>query len=546
MISSRGRRWGERAAAVLGGAVLLGGGAGAQSMTTELVVDGLNRPAYAAAPEGDHQRLFVVELKSGLIRIVRDGAILPAPFLDLSAVISTTWQVGLFSVAFHPQYESNGYFYVYYIDLFGDSVLERYTVSAGNPDVADPTSATTVLVVLQPDEIHNGGMAAFGPDGYLYWALGDGGPQYDPNCMGQAVGSPLGKMLRIDVDRGAPYSVPASNPFVGVPGTLDEIWAIGLRNPWRFSWDAATGELFIADVGQITMEEVDVEPAGFPGGANYGWSVEEGTGCHTTSSCTGTPPCGDPVYTRPVHAYDHTGLRCAVIGGHVYRGCGVPELQGRYLFADWCTAELMSFRYVNGVAVDFQDHTAELGGGTSIVRPIAFAEDGLGETYVIDHYDGELFKIVPTAGSPLCAAKQSSAGCIPSIASTGSATLSGADDLFVHGASILGNTQGRLLWSLRPNVPPAVAGGLTPAFGASPMGTQLCVYKPRTAASLSSGGTPGACDGAFTAHLSQAFLAKTGAGPCGPLYVQWWYADPNHPDGSGAGHTGALELWIAP
>ena len=533
MIRTRGRQTWARTARTAAVAMLAGGWAGAQTMATELVVSGLDRPAYATAPAGDLDRLFVVELKSGLIRIVRDGAILPAPFLDLSSKVTTTWKLGLFSLAFHPDYASNGFLYVYYVDLNEDSVLERYTVSAGDPDVADPASAAPVMVVLQPDKMHDGGMAAFGPDGYLYWALGDGGPQFDPNCMGQAPSSPLGKMLRIDVDGGAPYAVPPSNPFVGVPGTLDEIWALGLRNPWRFSWDAVTGDLYIADVGQITMEEIDVEPAGFPGGANYGWSVEEGTVCHATTSCSSSlPPCGDAAYTAPVHAYDHFWLRCAVIGGHVYRGCDVPELAGRYLYADWCTGELLSFRYANGVAVDFRDHTAELGGGTTITRPISFAEDGRGETYVIDHYDGELFKIVPNGGIA-CSAKLNSQGCTPAIITSGTPSYSGGS-FQVNATNVLNNKSGLLFWGHTASAAP---------FG----GGVKCVANPvkRTPIQASGGNPPpNDCSGAYTFTFSTGYMASKGIGVGDTIYAQFWSRDPFASYTTGL--TDAVEFSVCP
>jgi glucose/arabinose dehydrogenase len=514
-------------------------------MTWTLVVDGLNRPVYAASPVDDFERLFVLEHKSGLVRIVKDGAILPTPFLDLSAKLAINWQQGAFSIAFHPDYAANGYCYVYYSDVNEDSVLERYTVSAGDPNVADPASALIVMAVLQPDDIHNGGMASFGPDGYLYWALGDGGPQFDPNCMGQTTASPLGKLLRLDVDGGTPYAVPPTNPFAGAPGYFEEIWAMGLRNPWRFSWDRLTGELFISDVGQNTMEEVSVEPTGFLGGANYGWSMEEGTSCHTTNSCPpAVPPCGDSSYTPPAHAYAQVGLRCSIIGGYVYRGCAVPQLYGRYLFADWCSGEFLSFRYQNGLAVDFLDHTVEL--GPRVARPVSFAEDAAGELFVMDHFDGQLFRLASEGGTAYCTAKTSSIGCTPTIASTGSATLATEDDLLVTAAGINGQSKGVLLFGTRVNPTPATSSGSFGTFGSSLGGTQFCVLAPGVVGRKSSGGTAGACDGSYLFRLTHSFLAKSGLGPCEPLYLQWYFEDPTHPDGTGTGHTGALELLMGP
>ena len=376
---------------------------GQTPLTTERVANGLSRPVFATAPVGDLDRLFICEHQSGLVRILRDGSLLPVPFLDVSGNLLTSGDHGLMSIAFHPDYRENGYVYAYYSVPGASTIVERYTVSA-NPDVVDPSTATLIISIPQPGGNHNGGSIAFNPsNGFMYLGLGDGGGQNDPNCFGQNPQTFLGKMLRIDVDGGSPYVVPPSNPFVGDPNVLDEIWALGMRNPWRWSFDRANGDLYVSDNGQSSWEEIDYEPAGFPGGRNYGWSVMEGSSCFTNTSCSALPPCFDAAYTDPIYEYDHS-MGCSVQGGFVYRGCAIPDLQGTYFFGDLCTngstQGLWSFRVVGGAVTDFQNRTAELApsGGLSIQDIAGFGQDGLGELYVIDWGDGEVFKIVPASG----------------------------------------------------------------------------------------------------------------------------------------------------
>jgi len=278
--------------------------------------------------------------------------------------------------------------------------VAEYQVS-GNPDLADPKSARTVLTVAQPQLNHNGGMLAFGPrDGYLYISLGDGGGANDPGNHAQNRNSLLGKMLRIDVDRRDPglgYAIPPTNPFKGVAGTRDEIWALGLRNPWRFSFDRLTGDLYIADVGQSAREEVDFQPASSKGGENYGWRCMEGNACTGLTGCT----CNAAGLTLPVFDYTHA-QGCSITGGYVYRGCAIPGLSGTYFFADFCSNRIWTFRVVGGKAVGVQERSAELapGGGLGIQSITSFGEDGRGELYLTDLYGGELFKIVPRAAGP--------------------------------------------------------------------------------------------------------------------------------------------------
>jgi glucose/arabinose dehydrogenase len=344
-------------------------------VTLEPVVQGLNAPLFLTAPPGDTERLFVVE-QGGRIRIVRNGTVESQAFLDVSDRISTGGERGLLGLAFHPEYAANGFSYVNYTDTLGHTQVVRYTVSA-DPDVADEASAFPILTVQQPYENHNGGMIAFGSlDGMLYVGMGDGGSGGDPLGHAQNRMTLLGDMLRLDVDGGSPYAIPADNPFAGVLSIANEIWASGLRNPWRFSFDALTGDLYIGDVGQSAWEEISFQPATSTGGENYGWAVMEGTHCYPPS--TG---CSTAGLTPPVFEYDH-GDGCAVTGGYVYRGSASPALQGRYFFADACASWLRSFVIVNGEAGGLQDHTASAGPLSSIV---SFGEGGNGELYIVSH-----------------------------------------------------------------------------------------------------------------------------------------------------------------
>jgi glucose/arabinose dehydrogenase len=305
------------------------------SLATETVATGLTRPLYLTAPAAD-DRLFIVE-QTGRIRIVKNGNVLAAPFLDLSSKVSGGGEQGLLSMAFHPDYGANGLFYVNFTGDDGDTRIERYAVSA-HPDIADADSAVPILSVPQPFTNHNGGHILFGPDGMLYVALGDGGGAGDPSNNGQNSGTLLGSLLRLDVDGGDPYAVPGSNPFG------NEIWAIGLRNPWRIAFDRAEGTLYIADVGQASVEEVNVVDDD-ESGLNYGWRIMEG------SSCFGGGGCDDAGLVLPELEYDH-GEGCSVTGGFVYRGSALPEIVGHYFYSDFCRGFLRSFRFDGEDATD--------------------------------------------------------------------------------------------------------------------------------------------------------------------------------------------------
>jgi len=420
----------------------IGCAANAQTLATQTVATGLTRPVYVAAPTGDYERLFVVEQRSGStgrIKVISlaTGTVSPTIYLSITG-LSTGGEQGLLGLAFHPNFLQNGYFYVNYTRTAqagisaGSTIVARYRATGGNANAttADPTSATILMTIPQPDANHNGGWMGFGADGNLYIATGDGGNANDTNGTGTvtAVGHTagtgnaqditnnlLGKMLRIDVD-GAdnipgnaddadttlslPYRIPAGNPFNGSNGDR-EIWAYGLRNPWRCSFDRATGDLWIADVGQNVIEEVNCAPP-TQAGINYGWRCMEGNRCTGLSGCT----CNAASLYMPLHTFDHTLGRCSITGGYVYRGCAIPNLAGSYFFADYCGGQIYSLRRgaTYQTSTNLSERTAELDpNGSLLVNMVSFGEDGLGEMYIVDQSGGKILKIVEaTSTAPDC------------------------------------------------------------------------------------------------------------------------------------------------
>ena len=360
----------------------------AHAITTELVAQGFSAPLdLVNAHDGSH-RLFVAE-QGGLIRIVQGSAAAPAPFLDLSSLVVTGGERGLLGVAFHPDYRANGRFFVDYTRAGdGATVIAEYRVST-DPQRADPASARVLLVIPQPFENHNGGALRFGPDGLLYIGMGDGGSANDPGNRAQDTAQLLGKILRIDVDRGIPYGIPPGNPFADRQGGRPEIWAYGLRNPWRFSFDRATGDLFVGDVGQGAWEEVDRFAAGAGAGSNLGWRAMEGRHC---TGLAASVACNDPSLTLPIVEYDHGGGRCSITGGTVYRGVNVPALASRYVYADFCTGQVWGAGPDRDGAWQVRDVVAY---GASIS---AFGEDEAGELYFADYANGQIRRFVPEAG----------------------------------------------------------------------------------------------------------------------------------------------------
>lgn len=340
---------------------------GEVALRLQEVASGLSSPVYVASP-ADDARLFIVE-QQGRIRVVENGQLLATPFLDISQRVSSGGERGMLSMAFHPQYRSNGFFFVYFTGPSGEIRVERFSVS-GNANVATPASAKVILTVPHPRSNHNGGLARFGPDGMLYLGFGDGGGAGDPDANGQNANTLLGALLRIDVDTGDPYAIPPGNPYAGTGGGRGEIWATGLRNPWRFAFDAPAGNLYVADVGQGRLEEVSVVPA-TRAGVNYGWNILEGTACYNSASCDRQG------LELPALEYDRSGGACAITGGFVYRGAAIPEIAGHYFYSDYCAGFVKSFRYVNGGATD--QRTWSVG---NVGNVTSFGEDAAGELYI--------------------------------------------------------------------------------------------------------------------------------------------------------------------
>lgn len=347
------------------------------------VASGLVQPLDIFNAGDGSGRIFIVE-RAGLIRILKNGSLLATPFLDMRSIVdSSSGERGLLSLVFHPQYTTNGYFYTLHTNASGSIVLSRFTASPVNSDQANFNSRVELLVIPHPTYAnHNGGTLAFGPDHYLYWSTGDGGGTGDPFNNAQNLTSLLGKILRLDVDSASPYAIPPSNPFVNNPdpSVRKEIWAYGLRNPWRFSFDRLTHDMYIGDVGQSTREEIDFQPAGSPGGQNYGWDVMEGSICYNATTCNTANK------VLPVAEYAHpTG--CSVTGGYVYRGASYPSLYGHYLYADFCTGLLFDLHPLQGggwANTQLLDTTYGIS---------TFGEDENGELYLADYNQGTIYKI---------------------------------------------------------------------------------------------------------------------------------------------------------
>jgi len=338
-----------------------------------VITAGLSSPIDLQAPPGD-SRLFIAE-RAGRIRVVQGGVLQTAPFLDISTRVTVQGEAGLLSFAFDPQYSTNGFVFVHFIEkvgtTFGDILVERYQVSS-NPNVLQVSGTEVIRIPHREAGNHYGGRVAFGPDGMLYLSAGDGGGGNNQFMHAQDAVSHLGKLLRIDVSaldftRTPPYAIPADNPVWPNNVGRNENWAIGLRNPFRYAFDA--GKLYIADVGENQREEIDVVAAD-AAGLNYGWNIMEGTLCSAG-------PCSTLGLTLPVYDYDHGGGRCAIIGGYVYRGAAIPELQGQYLFSDLCTGFVRSLRLQNNVATVTEAPNVNVG------TPLSFGQDGFGEIYVL-------------------------------------------------------------------------------------------------------------------------------------------------------------------
>ncbi|MDH6253287.1 glucose/arabinose dehydrogenase [Chryseobacterium sp. H1D6B] len=350
-----------------------------QSIILEEFASGLTNPVEIT--NANDSRLFVVQ-QNGIIKIIQpNGAINAANFLNISSKILFGGERGLLGLAFHPQYASNGYFFVYYNNPAGNITLARYSVSTSDPNTADPNSEKILLNIPKPFDNHNGGSIHFAPDGNLWVVTGDGGSGGDPNNNAQNKEALLGKMLRIDVNAAGAYNIPADNPFAGTAGA-DEIWAFGLRNAWKFSFDLTTGNVMIADVGQGQIEEINKMPI-TQAGLNYGWRCYEGNSTYNTTGCANSS-----TMTFPISVYDHSGGRCSITGGYVYRGSAYPALQGKYFFADYCSTQVGILNADNSVVWT----PAYTGNNFS-----TFGQDSQKELYIAAVNNGKIYKIKTNA-----------------------------------------------------------------------------------------------------------------------------------------------------
>ncbi|WP_395377408.1 PQQ-dependent sugar dehydrogenase [Marinicella sp. W31] len=351
------------------------------TLQLQTVVEGLDRVTFVG--HAYDNRLFIAQ-QTGEILIFSDGALLPTPFLDVSSLVNNGFERGLLSFAFHPDYASNGFVFVFYSNLSNHATVARYQVSAANPNAVDPASATVIYGVDEGSG-HYGGQLGFGSDGYLYFSIGDGGSQNDPECDAQNPANVLGSILRIDVDQNINtkpfYGIPVDNPFVGMGGMpAEEVWSYGFRNPWRFSFDRMTGDFYFSDVGQNTREEFNFEASDSTGGLNYGWKAMEGTFCHDNnmppSNCpVNTPVCDSLDLTPPAFEYQRSAGNCSITGGYVYRGSIATQVYGRYLYGDWCSGNIWAAAENAGI-------------WSSDLLPInlpsvtTFGEDDSGEVYL--------------------------------------------------------------------------------------------------------------------------------------------------------------------
>lgn len=503
-------------AGLLAGALVVAIRPAEAQITTVRVATGLASPVQVVGVPGDPTRLLVPEL-GGRIRLVKNGTLEATPFLDLTPQTIMDEAHGLLAVAFHPQYAANGQLFVLYTRRPDRAPrLVRYQ-RGGSADAADPMSAQTIYAWPRGAEHHTGGWIGFGPDGLLYVSMGDGGGQMDPGNLAQNLNEPWGKMLRLDVasdgfpaDPDRHYAVPADNPFAGSAPGLDEIWAYGLRNPWRCSFDRETGDLWIGDVGQGAHEEVDFVKAGTPGGLNFGWKIMEGVACFSPAANCNRTGLALPVKDRP-----RADAR-SITGGFVYRGSAIPELRGQYIYADYETLRVWTFRLnAAGAVTEERERTDEMQPrtGGSLRRIVSFGEDAAGELYVVD-MTGSVFKIVSSApvpdggggDAPAVVGDASAAGGRAGSGGTGGGAGAGAGG---GGGPVAG------AGGSAPGAPAAGAGGSAP--GALPGSGGASGGSPGTTAPggrQGAGGSAGAAASGAGGTVGPASGAEAGSG-CG-------------------------------
>ena len=381
-----------------------------KNLSSVLIADGYKKPVFITSSPNNAKLLYIVE-QAGLIKLINDGKKLSRPFFDINKRVVNPNRPGdergLLGFAFHPNHTNNGKFYINYMDNDGNTIISEF--STNSKLRADHKSERIILKLKQPYGNHNGGDIQFGPDGYLYISIGDGGKAGDPLNAGQDLSSLFGKIIRIDIEQ-KPYGIPKSNPFFGQKGKREEIWAWGLRNVWRFSFDKQTGDKYLADVGQNKWEEVNFEPASSEGGLNYGWRIMEANHCYDPKENCPTEGLIKPIIEYPNDAnhpafafriieelsFSETDVEgCSVTGGYVYRGQKIKSMQGQYIFGDYCSGNIWTLKVVNGKAINFKNRTEEIniGGGEFTTYISSFGQDSDGEIYIID-YNGGIYKLI--------------------------------------------------------------------------------------------------------------------------------------------------------
>ena len=381
-----------------------------KNLSSVLIADGYKKPVFITSSPNNAKLLYIVE-QAGLIKIINDGKKLSRPFFDINKRVVNPNRPGdergLLGFAFHPNHTNNGKFYINYMDNDGNTIISEF--STNSELRADHKSERIILKLKQPYGNHNGGDIQFGPDGYLYISIGDGGKAGDPLNAGQDLSSLFGKIIRIDIEQ-KPYGIPKSNPFFGQKDKREEIWAWGLRNVWRFSFDKQTGDKYLADVGQNKWEEVNFEPASSEGGLNYGWRIMEANHCYDPKENCPTEGLIKPIIEYPNDAnhpafafriieelsFSETDVEgCSVTGGYVYRGQKIKSMQGQYIFGDYCSGNIWTLKVVNGKAINFKNRTEEIniGGGEFTTYISSFGQDSDGEIYIID-YNGGIYKLI--------------------------------------------------------------------------------------------------------------------------------------------------------
>ena len=381
-----------------------------KNLSSVLIADGYKKPVFITSYPNNAKLLYIVE-QAGLIKLINDGKKLSRPFFDINKRVVNPNRPGdergLLGFAFHPNHTNNGKFYINYMDNDGNTIVSEF--STNSELRANHKSERIILKLKQPYGNHNGGDIQFGPDGYLYISIGDGGKAGDPLNAGQDLSSLFGKIIRIDIEQ-EPYGIPKSNPFFGQKDKREEIWAWGLRNVWRFSFDKQTGDKYLADVGQNKWEEVNFEPASSKGGLNYGWRIMEANHCYDPKENCPTEGLIKPIIEYPNDAnhpafafriieelsFSETDVEgCSVTGGYVYRGQKIKSMQGQYIFGDYCSGNIWTLKVVNGKAINFKNRTEEIniGGGEFTTYISSFGQDSDGEIYIID-YNGGIYKLI--------------------------------------------------------------------------------------------------------------------------------------------------------